>query len=184
VTQPTSARAVTGDPVTFTVEAVGGGLTYQWETTQPTEMTWHVLDGERTPSLTVTAPAWSTYCREYRVVVSNARGTITSDSVYVFPTAKPPQFTQDLPETVTVRDGGTATFTVSVDSGYIAWRIESASGNDYIPWPASSTYTTRVLTRADDGMRVTATATVPGPNHSCGGGAGASSRTAVVRVVP
>jgi hypothetical protein len=142
-----------------------------------------VLEGEQRSSLTITTPSWSTYCPEYRVVVTNARGSVTSNSAYVVPTPKPPSFTQDLPETVTVRAGAAASFTVAVDSGYIAWRIESPSGSEYVPWPAPATYTTRALTRADDGMRVTATATIPGPNHSCGGGAGSSSRTAVIRVV-
>jgi hypothetical protein len=119
------------------------------------------------------------------VVVSNAAGQVTSSPVTVVPVDQPPKFTTDLPATLTVRAGATATFTVVADKGMYSWWAKSPTGeNDYVGWPASGTYTTRALRLADDGMRVYAAATVPGPNHSCGGGANAQSSVTTIRVVP
>ncbi|HEY6228279.1 MAG TPA: LamG-like jellyroll fold domain-containing protein, partial [Verrucomicrobiae bacterium] len=80
---PASAEHFVGDTVTLTVSAVGTApLTYRWEknvngTFQPVSNAGNI-SGANTANLTITG-ATATDAGEYRAVVSNSLGTVTSD---------------------------------------------------------------------------------------------------------
>lgn len=72
------------DYVTFSVEAIGTGLTYQWEYSDDGGFTWQnsPAPGNTTPILTVPTTADRNDLK-YRCVVSNANGqTISSVAVF------------------------------------------------------------------------------------------------------
>ena len=79
--QPTNKTAAVGDTVKFTVQATGGNLTYQWQFKAAGTSTWYnsSMTGAKTATLQVSATA-ARSGQQYRCIVTNALGTVTSDA--------------------------------------------------------------------------------------------------------
>ena len=79
--QPSNKTASPGDTVKFTVQATGGDLTYQWQFKAPGTSTWYNSGaaGAKTASLEVAATT-ARNGQQYRCIVTNALGTVTSDA--------------------------------------------------------------------------------------------------------
>ncbi|MCK0118276.1 hypothetical protein MWU57_14675 [Isoptericola sp. S6320L] len=88
--QPESALVDAGQTVRLSVSATGGGLRYQWQRQAPGTTTWTSLAGKTSRTLSFTARAKDTL-GEYRVVVKNAAGTVSSRSVILFVDSTPSQ---------------------------------------------------------------------------------------------
>lgn len=74
---PQSATAVVGNTATFTVTALGGGLTYQWQSMAPGAGVFTNVGGPLSSYTTPpTAPADTG--TQIRVIVTNSQGTVTS----------------------------------------------------------------------------------------------------------
>ncbi|MGV3614154.1 MAG: immunoglobulin domain-containing protein [Fimbriimonas sp.] len=95
VTQPQSLAVDAGDDATFTVQATGDSLAFQWQRLD--SGIWENLSGANANAYTVTS-AESGDAGSYRVVVSNSAGTATSNAA-----------------TLTVSTPGTGGGTVIVD---------------------------------------------------------------------
>jgi len=141
--QPDSQTIVAGDPVQFTVVAGGTApLRYQWYFNNS------VLEDQTAPQLTLNnvQPA---NAGDYRVVITNSAGAITS-AVATLTVLVPPTITSD-PSDVTVLDGEPATFQVSATGTAplsYQWRKDGIN----IPGANGSSYTIAMAHPSDEGF--------------------------------
>ncbi len=142
-TSPVSVAAITGNSVSFTVAATGTApLAYQWRKGSTN------IAGATSSTFTI-ANVQSTDAATYRVVVSNAGGSDTSDpatlTVYV-----PPTIAQQ-PQDRTVNAGQSATFSVTAAGSTpysYQWRKTNGA---FIPGGTSRTLQIANATPADEG---------------------------------
>ncbi len=128
-TQPANKTVAAGEKATFKVVASGTGLTYQWQYKTAGSTTWKNKTGATSASYTVTAKE-SFNGIQYRCVVSNAGGKVTSNAAKLTVTAAvtaPVITTQPKAQTAAV--GATATYKV----------VASGTGLTY-QWQYSSDY--------------------------------------------
>ena len=79
ITQPQPASVKAGETATFTVEAAGEGLSYQWQI-KAGKGGWDDITDANTSSYTTTAVVPNCNGFEYRCVVSNSAESVYSDS--------------------------------------------------------------------------------------------------------
>ena len=79
ITQPQPASVKAGETATFTVEAAGEGLSYQWQI-KAGKGGWDDITDANSSSYTTTAVVPNCNGFEYRCVVSNSEGSVNSDS--------------------------------------------------------------------------------------------------------
>ena len=79
-TQPTSQTVKEDEPAAFTVTASGSDLTYQWQQSTDSGITWTNIGGATSKTYTISnaAPDWDG--RQYRCVVTNSVGSVTSSA--------------------------------------------------------------------------------------------------------
>ena len=152
--------AAPGTKATFTVTATGTGLTYKWQYST-NGSTWYdtSLTGYNTKTLTVTAST-TVNGRYYRCIVTNAAGSVTSNSakLTVASAAKPVITGQ--PANVTAAPGTKAYFTVTATGTGLSYKWQySTNGSNWYD-TALTGYNTKTLT-------VTASAAVNGRYYRC-----------------
>ena len=113
--QPTNFSAAVGAKGSVTVTATGSNLKYQWQYRRNSSAPWtNCTDASaKTKTFTVTGRA-SLNGYQYHCVISNAGGSVTSNTVTLTVTGgsvKPSITTQ--PNSVTVAEGAQASFTVT-----------------------------------------------------------------------
>jgi len=143
-TQPSSASAVVGSSVSFSVVATGDSLTYQWY--QGT-----VAISGATSSVYTIASVTSSYSgRVYHVVVTNSKGSVTSSTatLTVTTTSTAPSITTQ-PTSQTVAAGLSATFSVVASGSNLTyqWYRDSAA----ISGAMSASYVLNTATSSDSG---------------------------------
>jgi autotransporter passenger strand-loop-strand repeat protein len=149
-TQPSNVTVTEGQPARFTVVATGTGLTYQWQ--KHIGASWVKVStsntvnftGGRSATLRITS-ATTSDAGKYRVVVSNAAGSVISTGAMLTVTAKlaAPKVTQN-PSNDTANVGTTAAFTAAASGSptpKVQWQV-SASGGAFtnIAGATSTTY--------------------------------------------
>jgi len=146
--QPTAQTVIGGQSATFSVAATGTApLSYQWNKNGA------AVSGATSSSYTTPATTSSDNGAQFAVVVSNAAGSITSNSATLTVNAGPvaPSITTQ-PTSQTVTAGQAATFTVTATGtaplGY-QWDKNGAA----IPGATSSGYTTPATTSSDNGAQ-------------------------------
>jgi hypothetical protein len=145
-TQPVSQAAVAGQTASFTVVATGTApLSYQWQK-NGANIAGATAASYATP-VTTTGDSGSTF----RVVVSNAAGTVTSGAVTLTVSAAPvaPMITTQ-PANQTVLAGQMASFTV-VATGTAPLSYQWQKNGVTIAGAMAASYTTSVTTTADSG---------------------------------
>ncbi|MBO4677437.1 MAG: leucine-rich repeat protein [Oscillospiraceae bacterium] len=126
-TQPSGKTVTAGAKATFKVAASGEGLSYQWQYKASGSSTWKNKSGATKASYTVTAKE-SYDGILYRCVVTNAGGSVTSNSAKLTVTpAKPVITTQPTGKTAAV--GATATFKVVASGTGLTYQWQYS--NDY-----------------------------------------------------
>ena len=136
--QPKSTSVNEGGTAIFTVTATGA-TSWQWQYRSSGTASWAsaTADGCKSSEMRVPATA-ARNGYQYRCAVKNAGGTVYSNVVTLTVKLKPVITTQ--PASVSVKEGGTATFTVAADgatgwqwqyrsSGSAAWANATAEGN-------------------------------------------------------
>ena len=146
-TQPASATVNLGQAATFTVVATGTApLSYQWQKNSTN------ISGATSASYTTPATAAGDNGSTFQVVITNALGSITSNSATLTVNLPPSITTQPASETVDA--GQTATFIVAATgSAPLTYQWQSDGVN--ISGANSLTYTTPATTGADDGTQFT-----------------------------
>ena len=136
-TQPTAQTVTEGKTATFTVEATGGNLSYQWQQSTDNGSSWTDITGETNATYTIATTTMDMNGTQYRCVVSNSAGSVESNAATLTVTAIP---TYSI--TVETDGNGTAfasqtsapegtliTLTATPNSGYHFDRFEVVSGN-------------------------------------------------------
>ncbi len=141
-TQPTNQSVTVGQTASFTVEANGDSLSYQWQQSADNGTNWNKISGATSNSYTTDAATLEMNNYQYQCVVSNSAGSVTSNAATLTVTALPepepepeptpppyipPTYAVTTPETpggtVTVSpsrasSGRTVTITAAPDTGF------------------------------------------------------------------
>ncbi len=117
VHSPRSTSVVAGKTVTFTVRATGRSLVYQWYVKKPGNSWYSKISGAKKSSYTL-RPSSARDGARYRVVVSGARGAVTSKSAVLTVISRP-----RITELVGLTDSAHAT-----TGERLTWEVR-ASGN-------------------------------------------------------
>ncbi|MGC1449943.1 MAG: immunoglobulin domain-containing protein [Candidatus Sulfotelmatobacter sp.] len=149
-TQPSSQSVAAGQTATFSVVATGTTpLTYQWQKGTTS------ISGATSASYATGATTSSDNGAQFKVVVSNSAGTLTSNTatltVSVAPTS--PSITQQ-PSNQTVTVGQSATFS-AVATGTAPLTYQWQKGTTPITGAISASYTTPATASADNGSQFT-----------------------------
>ena len=140
--QPVNYEGLNGDTATFTVEAAGTGLTYQWYYRTKGKTSWEKSGADGNKTATMSIEMTSTRMKyEYSCVVKDAIGTsLRTDAVCMVKAADPAVITAQ-PVNFEGLIGDTATFTVEATGtgltyqwyyrtkGKTSWAKTGASGN-------------------------------------------------------
>lgn len=162
VTGPAAASVAEGATATFTatVDAYPSATAMQWQTAPAGSSTWSDVPGATATTLDVTA-ARADQGRRYRLVVTSAVGTTTSD-----PAALEVLWGAEVtaqPQTTTVVAGDDATFAVAV-AGHLTptlhWQTAPAGSSTWtdVPGATGTTYVRAAVSAGDDGLQVRAVA--------------------------
>ena len=125
-TQPANKTVAAGAKATFKVAASGTGLSYQWQY-KTSSSTWKDKSGATKASYTVTAKE-SYNGIQYRCVVSNAAGSVTSSAAKLTVTVSKPEITTQ-PKAQTAAAGETATYKVVASGTGLTYQWQYS--NDY-----------------------------------------------------
>ncbi|MCD7922028.1 MAG: immunoglobulin domain-containing protein, partial [Clostridiales bacterium] len=130
--QPSDYTGEEGSTATFTVEADGTGLTYQWQYKSPGGTMWH--DSGMTGAATATLSVPITAARDgqqYRCIVTDENGnSATSDAATLTVSDGSSLRITLQPSDYTGEEGSTATFTVEADGTGLTyqWQYKSPGG--------------------------------------------------------
>ena len=151
-TAPVSTTACVGSNATFTVVATGANLTYQWQISTDGCITFNDIVLATSSTYTVTGVTNGMNGFSYRVVVTNACGTVTSPSCTTLTVGNAAAITGQ-PVNTTVCEGQNAVFTVT-GTGTISsyqWQVNTGTGFTDIPGATSATLTLPAVTVAMSG---------------------------------
>ncbi len=151
--QPAATGVKAGDNATFTVGFTGDpGPTVQWQESSDNGATFTNIDTTANPSaasatLTLSSVPLSSDKHQFRAIVKNTIGTVTSSPATLTVTAVPPAITTQ-PTPQTVNAGGTATFMAAasgVPTPTVQWQI-STDGTTFSDITGNPSATTPTLT--------------------------------------
>ena len=125
--QPVSTTVCAGANATFTVNATGGTLIYQWQVSTNGGSIFTDITGANTNTLTLTGVTAAMNNNQYNVLISNAcTPAITSNNVTLTVQTSPAITTQ--PTAITSCTGSAATLTVVATGTNITYQWQSAAG--------------------------------------------------------
>ncbi|MBN1576067.1 MAG: metallophosphoesterase, partial [Chitinispirillaceae bacterium] len=145
-THPASVTVDEGSPATFTIDASGDLLTYQWRREDVD------IDEATEDSYTIDAVAMDDDGAYFNCVVSNNAGSVTSDAAILTVTMLPPEITTQ-PVSQTVDEGATVTFTVAATGTDLSYQWRRGEG--VIADAVEASYTIDAATMDDDGAEFT-----------------------------
>jgi len=127
-TQPVSATVNAGDKASFTVVAVGTGLSYQWQY-KVSGGSWTDSGYSSAKAATLSFPATEDMSgRQYRCKITNSAGTTTSSAATLTVKGKPVITTQ--PVSATVNAGEKASFkVVAENASSYQWQYKVSGGS-------------------------------------------------------
>jgi hypothetical protein len=169
VSQPVGVTVTAGTAAVFSVQANGTApLTYQWQRDGVN------IAGATAASYALASPAVGDSGATFRVVVSNAVGTVTSSSVTltVAPVVTAPTITTQ-PQSASTVDGSPATLSVTA-TGTAPFSYQWRRNGSAIAGATAAIYTTPALTLADTGAAYSVVVT--------NGGGSVTSANAVITV--
>jgi beta-galactosidase len=155
ILQPASTAATSGQPATFTVTATGTApMTFQWFKNGAT------IAGATAASYTTPATTSGDNNAQFTVKITNGQGSATSSAATLTVVAPAAVAITAQPANRTVAVGQTATFSV-VATGSPALTYQWRKNGAAITGATAATYTTPVLTAADNGASYTVVVTNP-----------------------
>ena len=141
-TQPSDYAGSLGDKATFTLEATGTGLTYQWQWSRDNGKTWtnssSAFPGYRSASMEVSI----TSARDgylYRCVIADALGNKVTSKAVMLSIVTPLSLSKQ-PEDYVGMIGTKATFTIEVAGDALAYRWQWSRDNGTTWTNSSSTF--------------------------------------------
>ncbi len=156
---PVNQHVMEGQDASFAVTASGTSVGYQWQRSTDGGGTFTNLPAEAGATLTLPAVTLADSGRQFRVVVSNLAGTVTSDAASLTVDAIPaaPAFTTQ-PASLAVVAPRPVTFTVvatGTPSPTLQWQSSVDGGATFgdIAAATSSSYTTPATVLGDSGRQ-------------------------------
>ena len=171
-TQPASQSVTVGQTASFTVEATGEKLSYQWQQSTDSGQSWTDIGGATDATYTTEATTTSMNGYQYRCVVSNSAGSITSDAVSL--TVNEHVHTWGNPVWSWSEDGKTCTVTFTCEKDETHKESPKVDVTSAVKTPATCTetgVTTYTATVEFNGQTYTDTkdvADIPATGHSYG----------------
>ena len=132
-----------GAYVSFTVTATGSNLHYQWQYKKTNESSWSDWSGKTTASIRFKGVATNNG-NQYRCVVSNASGSVTSNAATLSVTGcKPVIITQ--PVSASVEKGTYVSFSVTASGSNLRyqWQYKKANESTWSDWSGKTTASIR-----------------------------------------
>ena len=171
-TQPAGQTVTEGETATFTIEAIGGNLSYQWQQSTDNGQSWTDIDGATGASYATEASTASMNGYQYRCVASNSAGSATSDAatltVHVHAWGEPAWSWSE--------DGKTCTVTFTCEGDATHQETPEVKVTSAVKTPATCTeagVTTYTATVEFDGKTYTSAkdvADIPAAGHEFEGG--------------
>ena len=164
---PAAQTITAGQNASFTVTASGSSLSYQWQRSTDGGANFTDIAGATNATLTLTAVPLADNAHQFRVVVSNSAGSVTSNAAIltVNVAQSAPAFTAQ-PASVSVPTPNTATFSVvatGTPGPTLQWQLSTNAGGSFadIAGATGSSYNTTATVAGDNGnqYRVIATNT-------------------------
>lgn len=87
--QPQSATVTEGESVSFSLAASGSGLSYQWQQSSDGGQSWTDISGATSDSYNTGATSMAMNGTQYRCVITNAAGSVTSVAATLIVQEKP-----------------------------------------------------------------------------------------------
>ena len=142
-TQPSNASASLGKTATFKVVAAGSGLSYQWQYKRAGSSSWTNWSGKTEATLVVTAGSNNDGC-QYRCVVKNSYGSVTSNAATLTVVTKPTITTQ--PSNASCALGKTVTYKVVATGKSLSyqWQYKRAGATSWTDWSGKTSATLSV----------------------------------------
>ena len=172
-TQPTSQTVTEGGTATFTVVTSGTEpLSYQWQQSTDSGQSWTNIDGATDATYTTEATTTSMNGYQYRCVVSNSAGSITSDAVSL--TVNEHVHTWGNPVWNWSEDGKTCTVTFTCEKDETHKETPVVKVTSAVKKPATctetgvTTYTATVEFNGQTHKDTKDVADLPATNHSYG----------------
>ena len=115
-TPPTNQSVTAGNTATFTVAATGEKLSYQWQQRTDNGQNWTDISGAKAATYTTVATTTDMSGTQYRCVVSNSAGSVTSNAATLTVNAATVSVTGVSLDKITLElfTGNTATLTATV----------------------------------------------------------------------
>ncbi len=132
-TQPASQSVTEGNTATFTVAATGEKLSYQWQQSTDNGQSWTDISEAKAATYTTVATTTDMSGTQYRCVVSNSAGSVTSNAVTLTVNAATVSVTGVTlePTSLSLFTGDTAPLTATVQP--------SDATNQNVTWESSNT---------------------------------------------
>jgi Putative peptidoglycan-binding domain-containing protein len=140
--QPQSVTGQLGDSMTFSVDAEGYGLTYQWYIKKAGASDWKLWSGHTQASTSGTAnDSWNGM--QIRCIVTDS-GNNTAESEAAVITLEMPLAITQQPQSVTGQSGDSMTFRVKATGLGLTyqWYIKKAGASDWKLWSGHTTAST------------------------------------------
>ncbi|EOQ40140.1 S-layer homology domain-containing protein [Butyricicoccus pullicaecorum] len=136
-TQPTAQTVTEGNTATFTVAVTGENLSYQWQQSTDNGSSWTDITGETNATYTIATTTMDMNGTQYRCVVENNIGKVTSDAATLTVTAIPTYSIKmetdgngtAFASQTSAPEGTLITLTATPNSGYHFDRWEVVSGD-------------------------------------------------------
>ena len=172
--QPTNQTVTEGQTASFTVTATGENPTYQWSQSTDQGKSWTEISGATGSTYTTAATTTSMSGYQYRCVVSNSAGSVTSSAATLTVNAAtvPVTGVSLTPASLSLFTGDTATLTATVtpenaDNKTVTWEssdtsVATVDENGTVTAVGAGTATITVTTE-DGNKTATCTVTVTRP---------------------
>ena len=156
--QPVDTAAAAGSTATFSVQALGVGVTYQWQTSLDGGATWTNLPGATSASYTTGPLTTADNGKRFRAVVTSSGISVNTSAVTltVTPAVVAPAITvQPAAQTVTAPAAASFSVTATGTAPSYQWQRSTDSGTTYanIAGATAATYGTGATTTAMSGER-------------------------------
>ena len=139
--QPQNTAVAQGSTATFKVTAAGSGLSYQWQYKKVGESGWTNWSGKTSATVTCTAGTSNNGC-QYRCVVKNSKGSVTSGIAKLTTVFNAPKITAQ-PKNTSVNKGSTATFKVVATGEALSyqWQYKKVGESGWTNWAGKTSAT-------------------------------------------
>ena len=163
-THPADMTVTEGETATFTVEATGGNLSYQWQQSTDSGNNWTNIDSANAATYTTGKTTMDMNGTQYRCVVSNSAGSVESNAATLTVTAIPTYSIKMETDgngiasasQTSAAEGTLITLTATPNNGYHFDRFEVISGdititNNTFTMPAGDVTVKAVFDRDSSG---------------------------------